>query len=134
MFNHIKANKWSFCGVEFTEEYLQRVQIPLLLTLGWNASNILPMLERVEFPLGQLARMPQFFNVLEERRVAQEQAEKERLERERLAFLNSPEQIAKREREHQEFIQHAQRQAAIVRGARPKNNSYANAPIISMFD
>lgn len=137
MLNHIKADKWSFCGVDLTEEYIQRVQVPLCLdALGWPAESVLAMMERVDFPLGQTARIPALRNILIAREEAREQAEKEQRERERQAFYNSPEQVAKRERDQAEFIRYSQQQAARIRGARaasPRGNDVDYAPTV-MFD
>lgn len=100
-------------GQSFTLAYFQAIQIPLLVdTLGWSVRFIVETCEREGIELGQAERLPAVRAFLMERYEQQEAARKEQAERDRLAVLNSPEAIAQRQRDHEEFCRKSQLHAA----------------------
>lgn len=132
-----KTQSVTLCGQEFSLEYFQRVQAPLLIdALHWSVPTLVNWMESAEIPLGQFARVPKVQNFLIEREEERQAAEKARKEAEHQAWYNSPEQVAQRARDaealHQARLKHSQE---MRRGhkPRPRGGDVDYAPTI-MFD
>ncbi|TNH91672.1 hypothetical protein [Aeromonas sobria] len=111
-----KTQAVTLCGQTMTLEYLQCVQAPLLVdALHWSVPTLVNWMESAGIPLGQFARVPKVQNHLIEREEAHEKARKEQAERERLAYYNSPEQVAERKRQAEELHKYRLKQAAELR-------------------
>lgn len=123
-----KTQSVTLCGQSFSLAFFQRVQAPLLVeSLHWSPETLISWMESAEIPLGQFARVPKVQNVLIAREEAREQAEKERIERERLAAYNSPEAVAERKRQAAELHRYRIEQGMRARGARPARQSAIHA-------
>lgn len=137
MLKHIKDDTYKFLGVTFSAEYLQRVQLPMLVEqMHWSPSMLVSLCEREGLPLGQFARSPTVQRYLIEQEELREQAEKERLEAERLAAYNSPEARAERQRNAEALHQARIKQGMEIRSGRsmrPRGNDVDYAPT-AMFD
>lgn len=132
-----KSQEVILCGQEFTLEFFQRVQVPLLVeALGWSVPTLVNWMESAEIPLGQFARVPKVQNFLIEREEERQAAEKARKEAEYRAWYNSPEQVAQRARDaealHQSRLKHSQEMRR-GRNSRPRGGDVDYAPTI-MFD
>ena len=134
-----KTQSVTLCGQEFTLEYFQRVQAPLLVeALGWSVPTLINWCESEGLPLGQFARAPKVQNFLLEREEERQKAAKEQAERERMAHYNSPEQVAIRKRQaealHQSRLNAAQAARGRGRGRKPLAGSGAETIIASLLD
>jgi hypothetical protein len=132
-----KTQSVTLCSQEFTLEYFQRVQAPLLAdALHWSAGTLVNWMEAEGIPLGQFARVPKIHNFLIERQEARERDEKARKEAEYREWYNSPEQVTQRARDaealHKSRLEHA---ALLKRGrsVSPRGGDVDYAPTV-MFD
>ena len=132
-----KTQSVTLCGQEFSLEYFQRIQAPLLIdALHWSVPTLVNWMESAEIPLGQFARVPKVQNHLIEREEERQAAEKARKEAEHRAWYNSPEQIEQRARDaealHQARLKHSQEMRS-GKVSRPRGGDVDYAPTI-MFD
>lgn len=124
MIKHIKADSWSFLGMTMTTDYLNRVQIPLLLdVMGWSVAYIVSNFDSVEFPF---TRHPKIVEYRTELHIAEQQrleaAEKAAEEYRRMN--PSPEELRRREDAKEAYRLSCLEQAARIRGARPTKSAY----------
>lgn len=116
-------------GQEFTLEFFQSVQAPLLIeALGWSAQVLVNQMEANEIPLGQFARMGKVQNFLIEREEQRAIAQKEADERAYNEFYNSSEQVAIRERDAAKLHAYRMEQGRLMRGGAVAHRSAHRGP------
>ncbi|MCS3769651.1 hypothetical protein HNP12_003773 [Aeromonas hydrophila] len=116
----------TIAGQSVSIRYARAFVIPVgIKALGWRPSAIVEGLEAIGAPLGSLRDLAPVYNFLLERQEARERAEKERLERERVAHYNSPEQVAIRKQKADQLHRERLEQAARIRGQAGNRSSRA---------
>ncbi|MFM5439042.1 hypothetical protein ACET9K_06160 [Aeromonas enteropelogenes] len=127
-----KTQSVTLCGQEFSLEFFQRVQAPLLVEcLHWSPETLVNWCESAEIPLGQFARVPKVQTFLIEREEERQKAAKEQAEREYWAHYNSPEQVAQRARDTEALHQSRLRASQAARG---RSNGRATTLIAELID